>query len=227
MAMKGSGPADEYRIVNEWTGGFGWVAYPDEKMQRASHAFVVDGEVWVVDPVDFSELDDELTKRGEVAGVVVTFDRHKRDAAAIANRHDVPVYVPTWFSGVASKLDAPIERFSSELADTGYRTIRLRDNRFWQEVALYNEDTGALWVPESVGTVSYFLGPGEQLGVHPMLRAVPPKDTLGDVRPDRLFVGHGEGVMNGAAAALQQALDDSRKKMLGLYAKNARAFLPV
>ncbi|WP_267639851.1 hypothetical protein [Haloarchaeobius amylolyticus] len=227
MPMKGSGSADQYRIVNEHDGGFGWIPYPDETMQRACHALVVDDEVWVVDPVDIPDLDELLAERGEVAGVVVTLDRHKRDSAAIANRHDVPVYIPTWMDGVAEELDAPVERFGDELADTGYRTLRLRDNRFWQEAGLWNPETGTLWVPESVGTVSYFCGSGERLGVHPMLRAVPPKRLLGDLDPDRILVGHGEGVELRPREALQEALSNSRKKMLGLYAKNAKSLLPV
>ncbi|MCT9097041.1 hypothetical protein [Haloarchaeobius sp. HME9146] len=227
MPMKGSGSPDQYRIVNEHDGGVGWIPYPDEKMQRACHALVVDDEVWVLDPVDVPDLDDLLAERGEVAGVVITLDRHKRDSAAIANRHDVPVYVPTWMEGVASELDAPVERFGEELADTGYRTLRLRDNRFWQEAGLWNEELGTLWVPESVGTVDYFCGSGERLGVHPMLRAVPPKRVLGGLEPELILVGHGEGVELRPAEALREALSNSRKKMFGLYAKNAKQLLPV
>ncbi|WP_435358663.1 hypothetical protein [Haloarchaeobius sp. DFWS5] len=241
MGMKGSGAAKDYRVVTEHEHGFGWIAYPDETMQRASHALVVDGdgqdssaggtassagEVWVVDPVDVPGLDERLAERGEVAGVVVTLDRHKRDSAAIANRHDVPVYIPNWFEGVAEELNAPVERFGNRLGDTGFRVLRLRDNRFWQEAGLWNPETKVLWVPESVGTVNYFCGSGERLGVHPMLRAVPPRRQLDGIDVEVLAVGHGAGIQTDASHALTEALANSRKKMLGLYAKNARSFLP-
>jgi hypothetical protein len=226
MATKGSGAAENYRVVTEHADGFGWIAYPDETMQRASHALVVDGSVWVLDPVDVPGLDEELAERGDVAGVVVTLDRHRRDAAAVANRHGVPVYVPSWMDGVADELDAPVERFGAELDDTGYQTLRLRDNRFWQEAGLWSPRTAVLWVPESVGTVDYFTASGERLGVHPMLRAVPPRRALDGLEPRVLAVGHGPGVDSDATAALRDALASSRTKMLGLYAKNARAMLP-
>ncbi|WP_166377168.1 hypothetical protein [Halorubrum sp. BOL3-1] len=42
---------------------------------------------------------------GDVAGVVVLQDRHTRDAAAVARRHGVPVFVPEWMSLTREKLD--------------------------------------------------------------------------------------------------------------------------
>ena len=108
--MKGSGEAS-LREIDRYDGGVGWIAYPDEDMQRASHAVVGEnGGVWVVDPVDAAGLDELLAEYGEVAGVVVLLDRHKRDAAAIATRHDVSVYVPDFMDAVAQELDAPVER---------------------------------------------------------------------------------------------------------------------
>jgi len=130
--------ATDFTEIDRFESGVGWIAHPEEKMQRASHALEVDGEVWIIDPVDAEGLDDLLAEFGEVAGVVVTLDRHKRDAAAIANRHDVHVYLPRFFEGVAEELDAPIVRFETELADTGLEARTIVDNRFWQEVALYN-----------------------------------------------------------------------------------------
>lgn len=220
MPMKGSG-SGQLKEIDRWDGGVGWIAYPDEEMQRASHALVVDGDVWVLDPVDAPGLDELLSSLGDVAGVVVCLDRHKRDAAAIAQRHDVSVYVPTWMTGVASELDAPVERFSRELADTGYRAIKVVDRSLppWQEVALYSEETGALWVPEAFGTASYFCAPGEQLGVHPMLRPKPPKRPFEGLEPERILVGHGEGVSEGAATALREALDNARSNLPAAYAK--------
>jgi hypothetical protein len=196
-------------------------------MQRASHVLAAGDEAWVVDPVDAPGVDDLVASVGDIAGVVVCLDRHKRDAAAVARRHDVPVYVPEWMSGVASALDAPTERFGSELADTGYRSITVVDRSFpaWQEAALYNEETRTLLVAETVGTAPFFRAPGERLGVHPMLRPLPPKRAFRGLDPERVLVGHGEGVFDDAGTALHDALDNARARLPGAYANALRNIL--
>ncbi len=226
MTLKGEGRASEPRTVNRFDGGVSWIAYPEEEMERASHALVTEAGTFVVDPVDTSELDDLLSEMEEVAGVVVLLDRHKREAAAVARRHDVPIYLPSQLSGIAGKLDAPIETFSGRLPGTDYRTVSVVDTPVWREVALWNEREGTLVVPESVGTAEYFLAPGERLGVHPARRLLPPTNALEGLGPDRVLVGHGEGVMTDAESALADALSGSRKRAPSLYAHTARYFLP-
>ena len=221
MPMKGSGKATEFREIDRRDNGVGWIAYPDETMQRASHAFAVDGEVWVCDPVDVEGLDDLLAEFGEVTGVVILLDRHKRDAATIATRHGVAVHVPDWMDGVVEEIDAPTERIHLELGDTGVGVHKLVDNRFWQEAALYIEDRDELIVPESVGTADYFRAGSERLGVHPMLRLKPPK-KLRRFSPERVLVGHGAGVDEGASQALSNAVSGARARTPGLYLKNFR-----
>lgn len=220
--------ATDFREIDRFDHGVGWIAHPEERMQRASHALEVDGEVWLIDPLDADGLDDLLAEFGEVAGVVVLLDRHKRDAAAIADRHDVPVYLPEFFEGVAEELpsETPIARFGDELADTGIEALTVVNNRFWQEAALYDREAGTLVVPESVGTADYFRVRGERLGVHPMRRAVPPRETLGGLRPDRVLVAHGPGVLSGATGTLADALEGARRRAPLLYAKTARSLLP-
>lgn len=229
MPVKKEGPAEEWFAVQRWgagerwgtamddgpdessgDGGVVWIAHPEEKMQRASTALTVDGDVWVIDPVDTPDLDELLDTLGEVRGVVLLLDRHWRDADEIADRHDVPVYVPDWFRGTPDgKRDAQIRRFGSRLPDTDYRARRVVDNRFWQEAALFDGET--LIVPEALGTVDYY-APGEDgLGVHPVLRLTPPRSSLGGLGPERLVVGHGEGVTDGATVALERALSDARR----------------
>jgi len=133
MGMKATGEAALHEI-DRFDRGVGWIAYPEETMERASHALAVpndetaEDDVWVIDPVDAPGLDDLLAEFGSVAGVVVCLDRHKRDSAAVATRHDVPVYVPEWMTGVADEIDAPVRRFSSRLADSGFETIRIRNS---------------------------------------------------------------------------------------------------
>ncbi|MBB6647934.1 hypothetical protein [Halobellus ruber] len=227
MPMKG-GDSDGYREIDRWDRGVGWIAYPDEEMQRASHAVVGDdGGVWVVDPVDAPDLDDLLAEFGDVAGVVVGLDRHKRDSAAVARRHDVAVHLPQWMSGVAGDLDAPVERFGGELADSGFRAVRIRDSAIppWQEVGLSHDDDGTLIVPEAVGTATYFRAPGERLGVHPMLRLTPPRRELSRVAPDRVLVGHGEGVTTDAASVLRDALENARSNAPSAYGRALKELL--
>lgn len=219
--MKESGPATNWEGIDRFDGGVGWIAYPDETMQRASHALAVDGDVWVVDPVDAEGIDDLLEEYGEVAGVVVLLDRHKRDAASFARRHDVSVWVPAFMDGVAEELDAPIERFRHELADTGYTLHELVDNPLWQEAVLYSDENYVLVVPEAVGTAKYFRTADERLGVHPMLRMFPPT-KLGRLGPGRILVGHGHGIHENAEIDLKDALENSRRRTPNLYWKTLR-----
>jgi len=215
----------EWREIDRFAGGVGWIAEPDERMQRASHALVAGDGVWVVDPVDVSGLDDLLADLGTVRGVVVLLDRHTRDAAAVARRHGVPVWVPDFFDGVAGDLDAPVERFGHELADTGYVAREVVNSRLWQEASLLDRDRGVLVVPEAVGTAEYFLAGDERLGVHPMLRLAPPS-VLSALDPERVLVGHGTGVHDAAAQALADALQGSRTRTPALAVKTVRSVLP-
>jgi len=219
MPMKRSG-AGELAVVDRFDGGVGWIAHPGETMRRASHAVESEGGLWIVDPVDAEGLDELLASYAPPEGVVVLLDRHKRDAAAVAKRHDVAVYVPEWMDGVAGEIDAPTRRFGHELA--GFQVGRLLDNPLWQEATLFDGET--LVVPESLGTVSYFRAPDEALGVHPMLRVFPPTELRG-YDPDRLLVGHGEGVTEDTGHAIRRAVDDSRGSAVPLYLDNVRGLL--
>jgi hypothetical protein len=75
-------------------------------------------------------------------------------------------------------------------------------------------------------TADYFRTPSERLGVHPMLRLTPPS-KLGRLDPERILVGHGAGIHEDAATALETALSRSRSHTPGLVAKNARKLLPL
>lgn len=210
MPIKGSG-SGKLTEIDRRDDGVGWLAYPDEGMQRASHALATDEGVYVVDPVDVEGVDDLLAEFGDVAGVLVLLDRHLRDAAAVANRHDVPVYIPAWMTGVASKLDAPVERLGDELGDTGFEVVRVVDNSFWQEAALYREADGTLLVPESLGTVAYFRTSSERVGVHPFRRLTPPR-KLQKLTVNHLLVGHGAGIDTDADAAVKDAVKHAQRR---------------
>ena len=224
MPMKGSGAATDWAETNRWDRGASWIAYPDETMQRASHVLGTEAGAIVVDPVDAEGIDDLFAEFGDVAGVIVLLDRHKRDAAAVARRHDAPVYVPEALAGVEDDIDAPTERVRRQVPGTDYGIHTLTSNPAWKEAALYGDADDTLVVPEAVGTADYFLAGDERLGVHPMLRLTPPK-KLGRLDPDRLLVGHGHGITTDASAALSDALRGSRGRTPGLYVKNFKSFV--
>jgi hypothetical protein len=215
MGIKGSGRT-EPREIDRFDGGVGWIAYPEEGMQRASHALATDAGVLLVDPVDAEGVEDLYADLGDVAGVVLLLDRHVRDAATFADRHDVPVYAPAWMSGVADDLGTTPEPLGDLLADTDYVIERVVDNGFWQEAALFDAATGTLVVPEAVGTADFFTAGDERLGVHPVLRLFPPK-RLRSLDAERVLVGHGAGVLDDGAAALRDALDNSRTRAPAAY----------
>ena len=227
MPFKATEEEDEIREIDRWDGGVGWIAHPEEELQRASHALVGDDGVWLVDPVDCEGLDDLVSPFGEVAGVVVLLDRHKRDAATLARRHDVPVSLPRRLRGVADDIDARTRTFRDTLGDTGYRTIPVVDNALWTEVALYDADAETLVVPEAVGTAEFFSTGAATLGVHPALRAFPPRAALGGLPVNRILVGHGEGVFTDASARLDAALRNARRTAPELYLQSVRDLLPV
>ena len=229
--MKGEGPTTLQSVGRgeDWAT---WISYPAEGMERASHVlasapFEEDPDCWLVDPVDAENLDDWLDDLGDVAGVVVLFNRHARDADAIAERHDVAVHVPAQLAGIAEDVDAPVEPFEGTLGNTGFRELPIVQRRVWRESGLYDPDRATLVVPEAVGTALYFRTRGECLGVHPLVRFRPPRDALGDVEPDRVLCGHGEPVVDDATDALQAALRDARRGLPALYATNLRRALPV
>ncbi|ELY52235.1 hypothetical protein [Natronolimnohabitans innermongolicus] len=226
MTFRTDERAPEFREIDRFDGGVGWIAHPDEAMQRASHALEIAGEVWLIDPVDANGLDELIAPLGDVAGVVVLLDRHTRDAETLANRYNVPVYLPRSFEGVSEEIDAPVARFTNELSDTGLEAHTVVDNRFWREVALYDRDRGTLVVPESVGTAEYFRAGDEPLGVHPMRRPTPPRDELGGFRPERILVGHGPGITADAANTLEETLENARRGIPRVVASTARSALP-
>ena len=228
MPAKQSGPATNPREIDRFDDGVGWIAYPDEGMQRASHALVGnEDEVWLVDPVDAEGVEDLYADLGDVVGVVVCLDRHRRDAATVARRHDVPVYVPEWMADSVGDFDAEVETFGAGLPDSPFRAIPVIDNPIWSEVALYDPERRTLLVAEAVGTTDLFRVDPERLGVHPMLRPFPPREQFRDVSPDRVLVGHGAGVMEDGAEALREALEGSRRRMPSAYLKAGKTMLPI
>ena len=217
MAFKESGLATDFETVDRFDGGVGWVAYPEEAMRRTSHALVVDDDVWVIDPLDAAGLDDVLADLGEVRGIVTLLGRHTRDAATLARRYDVPVHVPPF---VNVDVNAPTEELVGRLPDTEFQVVQTVDWPGWTEAALYDGET--LVVGDLVGTVDYFLAGPERVGVHPMLRLIPPR-VLREFSPERILTGHGEGVMEDGARALQTAVDGARRRAPAVWLRGLRS----
>jgi hypothetical protein len=178
----------DVRICDETEWSVGWVL--DEFMERCSHALRdSEGRVWAVDPVDDGEAEARIRALGEPAGVIQLLDRHNRDCADLAGRLGVPHHrVP--FDGVTG---------------SPFVVIAVRRRRRWQEVALWWPERRALVCADAVGTARYYRAGDERLGTNPLMRLTPPR-PLAQVEPETILVGHGEGVHEGAAEALREAL---------------------
>ena len=171
--------------VDEFDAGFGWIRH--EFLQRCSHALVVNGRVWLVDPLDDARLDDRVHAAGTPAGVIQLLDRHARDCAELARRYGVPHHV------VPEKPVGPFE------------FVPIRKWRRWLEVALWWPTERVLVCGDALGSIAYFRLGLAPLGLHPLLRLTPPRQ-LASLEPDVILCGHGRGVLTDAAAELARAL---------------------
>jgi hypothetical protein len=180
-------------------GSFGWIE--DSSMERCAHALVVDGRVFVIDPFEAEGVEERIRAAGEPAGVIQLLDRHRRDCAAFAQRLGVPLHV----------LDAPAP----------FETIPIATPPGWKEVALWWPGPRVLVCADAVGTGARFRTRGERLGVHMVLRLLPPR-RLARFEPEHVLVGHGEGILENATAALREALATSRLRLPSVLADEAR-----
>jgi hypothetical protein len=187
-------------VYDEYEFGFSWVL--EEMMQRTSHALLLDGRVWLIDPVAFDEALDRAAGLGEIAGVLQLLDRHNRDCAALAERYGVEhLKVPDAVPGTPLRT-IPVVRFPG-----------------WKETALWWPERETLIVAEVVGSNEYYTGGRAPVGMHPMLRALPPKG-LRSYSPRHLLMGHGAGVHGAAATpALRQAHQRARRDIPRVLAK--------
>jgi hypothetical protein len=192
------------RFCDEFDGGFGWIV--DEFMQRCSHALVVDGHVWVIDPVNGDGVEERIRAAGQPAGVLQLLDRHNRDCSALADRLGVRHHV------VPQGSLGP------------FALVSVRNGRFWREVALWWPDRRVLVCADALGTAPYFRAGNERLAVNPVLRLLPPRRQLGALQPNVVLCGHGEGILQDADAVLREALSTSRRRIPGQLASAWRAW---
>jgi hypothetical protein len=184
------------KTYDEYPFGLSWVT--DETVARTSHALVAEGRVWLVDPVDAGDALKRVAGLGEPAAVLQLLDRHDRDCAAVAERLGVlHVKVPDTLPG------SPFEVI---------RALRVPG---WQETALWWPEQRALIVSEVVGTAFHYTGGLAPVGMHIMLRPLPPQSLRGR-QPEHLLVGHGRGVHGAdAAAGLEEAYRRARSDLPG------------
>jgi hypothetical protein len=189
-------------VVDRFPEGLSWRPAGEGFMRRSSHALLIEGGVWLVDPVDAAGLDAELAALGDPAGVVITIARHRRDAESLAERFGVEVWAHHALGDV--RVRPRLRRFEDRLPGAPLEWISLRGHRtraLWREVALVWPERRLAVVGESVGTAPYFLMADERLGLHPLRRTSPPAELAGlDV--ERLLVGHGDGLLAGAGREL-------------------------
>jgi hypothetical protein len=190
MIAAGILPRVHVRFCDEFDGGFGWIAPEPRLLQRASHALVSEGGVWLVDAVDGDGVVDRVLAAGEPRGVVQLLGRHARDCAALAGRLGVGHHV--------------LPR--DPVAGAPFEPVALG-----REVALWWPAERTLVVADALGTAPYFRARSERVGVHPFRRLTPPR-ALARLRPRRLLVGHGEGILEDAATVLEDSLAHARRR---------------
>ena len=180
--------------------GFGWIV--EEAMTRASHVLAAEGRVWLVDPIDWPDAIDRALTLGAPAGVIQLLDRHHRDCAALAQRLGVPHVV------------AP-----DELPESPFVFVPVMRRKRWRESALWWAETRTLVTADALATNRFYTAGKAPIGVHVVLRLKPPR-ALGAFEPDRILVGHGEGLHGpGTAEALRDALRTSRRGLPGVLVR--------
>jgi hypothetical protein len=210
MPAKATDAPTDPDVVDEWDGGVGWIAHPEETMQRASHALATDEGVWLVDPLDAPGVDDRIAALGDLAGVILLSNYHRRDADVFAERYGVPVTLPAPMTGVADRLQSPVDRLDVGGTLGEYELFTVAHSSWWQEYGLSGGET--LLVGESVGTADYLRAGDEALGVMLLRRLTPPRAALSGRDPERILTGHGPGLHGDAGAALEEALAYSRRR---------------
>jgi hypothetical protein len=188
------------KTYDEYEFGLTWVL--DEPMERASHALVVDGGLWLVDPVAVDDALERALALAEPAGVLQLLDRHGRDCAALAEKYGVP------------HLKVP-----DDVPGTPFEAIPVVRKPKWKETALWWPEREALVVAEVVGTNAIYTGGRPDAGMHLFLRPLPP-GALRGYEPEHLLMGHGPPLHGPAASqGLENAYARSRRDLPRVLAK--------
>lgn len=191
--------------IDESELGISWVL--DEPMQRACHALVADGKVWFIDPIEVDDIVDRGAALGAPAGVLQLLDRHNRDCAQVAER-----------------LGIEHRSVPDEVPGSPFTAIKALRFPGWKETALWWPEKRALVVAEIIGTNPIANAGAGGAGMHPMLRALPPKSVRG-YEPQHLFTGHGAPIHGPEAATeLEKAYARSRRDIPQAVVGMVKAF---
>jgi hypothetical protein len=182
-----------WQPVDETADGFGWL--DTRSLRRTSHALLVGGRVWLIDPFDGDGLEARIRELGPPGGVLQLLDRHARDAMV-------------W----AARLGVELHRAWESVGDAPFEVLPVVRRRWWREVALFEPVGRTLVCADALGTVPFFVAGDEPIGVHPALRLTPPR-VLARVEPARVLVGHGSGLADGAAPAVREAIATARRRL--------------
>ncbi len=194
------------RFCDEEPWGFGWHVGGDS-LRRTAHAIGADGGAWLVAPIDADGVEERLRTLGEPRGVIQLLDRHARDSEAWSARLGVPLHL------IPSGRVGPFE------------LLPLVRARFWKEAALWWPEARVLVTADALGTLRYFRAGAEPIGVHPLLRATPPRALIG-LAPRHVLVGHGRGLHGpDAAAAVDDAVRHARRRLPRAWAGAAASVL--
>jgi len=175
-------------------------------MQRAGHAVLAGGGVWLIDPPDGDGLDAAIAELGEPRAVLQLLDRHPRDCRAIAERLGVPLHV------------VPL----GDMPGAPFEVVPIWHLPMWKEDALWFGAERVLVVAEALVGAPDMAAPGEQVGVHPMRRLLPP-GSLRRFDPEHLLLGHGPALHGAdARAAVDAALHGSRRRVPSLVVAQVR-----
>ena len=201
----------EISICDETELGFGWIAAEPELLERASHALVADGRVWLVDPVDGVGLEERVAGAGGARrGCSSSSTATPVTARRSRGRLGVPHLRVPFARGSRVALPGP----------EGPRRPRLAGGR-----ALVGGGGASSSARRRSARRPTSSRRDEQLGVHPALRLYQPRalrDMAKCLAPRHVLVGHGEGIHgDGAAAALARAVGGARRATPALAPSSA------
>ena len=180
--------------------GFGWIV--DESMTRTSHALAADGKVWLVDALDWPAAVERALGLGEPAGVIQLLDRHDRHCAKLAARLSVPHHVTP-----------------DEVPGSPFTFIPVLRRKRWRESAIWWPETRTLVVAEALGSNAFFAA-GERSARRAPAPPAHAASVLGDLEPEHVLVGHGEGARGERASrAVRDALRTSRRGLPGVVVR--------
>ena len=136
------------RLIDETEFGLGWME--DAREHRAGHALVVDGRIWLVDPIDPEEVETACSRSAS-----------RQPSSSCSTATTAPRR--RWRRGSACRSTSS----RRELPGTPFELVPVVRNRLWREVALWWPQRRTLVCADALGTIAFFRAGGERVGVHP------------------------------------------------------------